>query len=221
MEKSAALISIEAIEAIGELPVIPAQGKCADLLVSEISLQHDLAFVMACCERLVGMLEVPESSADETIIQALWSAAHVAYARCFNSGLRTKLRPSDVKRLRIKGAVRHHENALALRDMHIAHSVSDEETIRLGLIIDKDQSGARKVVGVTQLTVSNISGDATSARSLWTVSSALHDLLNSRITGRGAQLLEEAKATDINELCERGPLIVSTPRSDEGVRPRR
>lgn len=120
MEKSAALVAIEAIEAVGELPVVPAQGTQAEVLASEISLSYDLTFVMNCCQRLVSMLDMPESDADKVLIQALWSAAHIAYARCFNRGLRTKLQLSDVKRLDLPWAVQYHKEVLALSDS--AHS---------------------------------------------------------------------------------------------------
>jgi hypothetical protein len=47
----------------------------------------DLQYTLRCCEHLVGVIARPD--ADAVLLEALWTGALVAYARCFSG--RTKI----------------------------------------------------------------------------------------------------------------------------------
>jgi hypothetical protein len=60
----------------------------AQVLADQASIIGDLQFVMECCKRLLTELAVPEEDRNAVVPQALWSAALVAYGRCFAKGKR-------------------------------------------------------------------------------------------------------------------------------------
>ena len=60
---------------------------------------------MDCCKRLLTELARPEEDRDGVVPLALWSAAVVAYGRCFGEGRRSGLAIDDVRNLPLQGAV--------------------------------------------------------------------------------------------------------------------
>src|SRR5256886_16775078 len=77
----------------------------ARTLADQASIIGDLQFVMECCKRLLTELARPEEDRDAVVPQALWSAALVAYARCFGKGKRFGLTAEDVRTLPLRGEV--------------------------------------------------------------------------------------------------------------------
>jgi hypothetical protein len=85
---------------------------------------YDLETALEFCRRLETALG--SSPIDTPLLDALTSAFVVRYARCFASGVRQRLPqrliedlPPDTRRL--------HDDLVALRDKHIAHSVNPFE----------------------------------------------------------------------------------------------
>ncbi|TJZ95069.1 hypothetical protein [Actinacidiphila oryziradicis] len=73
-------------------------------LGSIIAILQDLNFVNGCCSHLLSFMARPEDERDGVVIDALWSASVIAYARCFKDGKREhRLQDSDVSFLLIEG----------------------------------------------------------------------------------------------------------------------
>jgi hypothetical protein len=105
----------------GEMPTVGLDSDSAKILADLASILRDLEFVVGCCDRLLPMLE--EKDRDAVTIEALWTAALVAYARCFASGKRFGLDENSFVGLEGE-VVAFHRWLLNLRNKHIAHSVN-------------------------------------------------------------------------------------------------
>lgn len=77
----------------------------AQLLADQAVIIQDLQFVMESCKRLLTELARPEEERDPVVPVALWSAALVAYARCFATGQRFGLTADDVTSVPLQGEV--------------------------------------------------------------------------------------------------------------------
>ena len=90
------------------------------------AIQQDLGFVIRALDRLTPL--IPDDSDDASLIaEALWSAALIAYTRCFTSGRRTALRFDDLGLPQTIADLHRHLDSM--RDKHIAHPVSDLEQV--------------------------------------------------------------------------------------------
>lgn len=84
---------------------------------------------------------------------ALFEAAIVSYARCFNSGLRTSLSKKNIKQ-RIPSSLKLHEKWLDARNKHIAHSEMKQERSLIGFqMVDDPAYGARPSTVFSNITV--------------------------------------------------------------------
>jgi hypothetical protein len=94
-------------------PAVPANSPLtvaldipsAQVLADQAVIIQDLQFVMECCKRLLTELARPEDERDPVVPVALWSAALVAYARCFATGQRFGLTADDVTSVPLQGEV--------------------------------------------------------------------------------------------------------------------
>ena len=98
------------------LPTVALEMPSAQVLADQSATIQDLQFVMDCCKRLLAELAKPVDDQDLIVALALWSAALVAYARCFSKGSQFGLDPEDVRSLPLQGAVmKFHAWAIAER----------------------------------------------------------------------------------------------------------
>ena len=65
-------------------PTFALEIPSAQVLADQSATIQDLQFVMDCCKRLLAELAKPADDQDLIVALALWSAALVAYARCFS-----------------------------------------------------------------------------------------------------------------------------------------
>ena len=94
-------------------------GSEATELAALAAVFDDLQYTLRCCEHLVGALARPavdNGGGDAALVEALWTGALVAYARCFSG--RTKiLADGDLAELKLDGDVAgFHRALLRLRD---------------------------------------------------------------------------------------------------------
>jgi hypothetical protein len=93
----------------------------------------DLQYALRCCEHLVGALARPavdNGGGDTALVEALWTGALVAYARCFSG--RTKiLADADLAELKLDGDVAgFHRALLRLRPLRLtAHQPRETFTV--------------------------------------------------------------------------------------------
>ena len=110
-------------------------------------IQMDLEFVCDACQRLLDTVED-----DSVLRRALFVAALVAYARCFkgNEGVRVGLDENVLEGMGEDNVLGLHRFFIALRDKHIAHSVSPFEQGDVGVA---ELGGRLVVVDLTQLMI--------------------------------------------------------------------
>ena len=91
----------------------------------------DLQYTLRCCEHLVGLVTRPD--ADPALVEALWTGALVAYARCFSG--RTKVLTVDhLAELELDGDVAgFHRAVLRLRDHYASRHANPRETYTVGV----------------------------------------------------------------------------------------
>jgi len=161
----------------------PASRRLADIA----SRHHDLKFAADCVRALDAL--VTADSHDFVQIQALWTAAVVAYARSFTSGRVRTLDDRDRARL-IGDAGSLHEELMRRRNQHIAHQ-ADSELENVTVAVGIRPTGARDVA------VSNAKDLAPSPSNVATVGRYLREVL-----GRLAELASEAQSQLRGEITE-------------------
>jgi hypothetical protein len=98
---------------------------------SAVAIEH-LSGIMSDLRATIGYCDAYErcftDSTDEAIQDALWKAALVTYARCFQTGVRKSERP-NLELLEAMGDARKaHDYFIAIRSKYVAHSVNALET---------------------------------------------------------------------------------------------
>ncbi len=123
-------------------------------LADRASIQQDLTFVVETLSRLADLLR--EGSEDHVLLRSYWSAALVAYVRCFASGKRVGLSESVFEGIAgtEEPAVDVHRFYKNMRDKHIAHSVNPFDQVEVGLVLSPPASQERRVEGVATLSMS-------------------------------------------------------------------
>jgi hypothetical protein len=100
------------------------------------SIFEDLQFVLKCCEELVARLARPVP--DDVVSHALWSAALIAYVRCFpEGGKRTGLTERDLTETGLQGeVVQWHSMLRKLRDHLTSTTTNPRERFLIGAALD-------------------------------------------------------------------------------------
>src|SRR5215469_311401 len=140
---------------------VPLDVPSAQVLADQAAIIHDLQFVMECCKRLLTELAKPEITRDAVIPNALWSAALVAYARCFGQGKRFGLATEDVRTLPLEGEVmKYHQWVLAERDKLTRHASNPFDAAKVGAALSPPDRDQRRVEGIAILATSHVLADA-------------------------------------------------------------
>ena len=150
-------------------------GSEATELAALAAVFDDLQYALRCCEHLVGALARPE--ADTALVEALWTGALVAYARCFSG--RTKiLADGDLAELKLDGdVVGFHRALLRLRDHYASRHANPRETFTVGVAQGTNGTAAGvAVVGAQQPAV-----DDTTVRQLGRIAYGLSGLVDARM----------------------------------------
>ncbi len=136
-----------------KLPVARIESDEAKELADLVSLSQDLTFVVDATERLAKLMH--DNSEDQVLIRSLWSAALVAYVRCFTSGKRFGMN-KDIFSAAEGGEVTH-QYFKDTRDRHIAHSVNPFEEVQIGLVLSEQAD--KPVLGVAKLSAFRLTDD--------------------------------------------------------------
>ena len=106
-------------------------SKAAHKLASHYSLKGDLFRSKQHLETIL------RNDCDELLGDALFTAAVVGYARCFNrSSGRTVIQDKEVRSL-ASGAIDAHNMIMGLRNGHFAHFASELEQSKVAVFVDK------------------------------------------------------------------------------------
>jgi hypothetical protein len=168
----------------------------AEILADQASIIQDLQFVMDCCKRLLTELAKPEEDHDPVVPQALWSAALVAYARCFGKGKRFGLSAEDVRTLPLRGEVmKYHKWVMGECDKLTRHPASPFEATKVGAALSPPDHVERRVEGIVILSTSHVLVDDTGVRQLGGLASEL-----AKQTAEKAQTQQDFVLADAQQL---------------------
>ena len=168
----------------------------AQILADQASIIQDLQFVMECCKRLLTELEKPDEDREPVVPQALWSAALVAYGRCFGKGQRLGLTTEDVRALPLQGAVmKFHQWVLEERGKLTKHSANPFDAAKVGAALSPPDQQKRKVEGIAVMSASHILVDGTGVRQLGGLASEL-----AKQTAEKAQKQQDSVLTDAQQI---------------------
>jgi hypothetical protein len=179
----------------------------AKVLADQASIIQDLQFVMECCKRLLAELAKPAESRDAVVPQALWSAALVAYARCFGKGKRFGLADDDIRTLPLQGEVmKYHKWVIGERDKLAAHPANPYEAARVGAALSPPGEAARRVEGIAILSTSHVLVDDTGVRQLGGLASELAKQTAGKAQEQQDSVLADAQQLNIDSLYRLPPL---------------
>lgn len=184
----------------------------ARLLADQIATTQDLQFVMECCKRLLTELSRPEEEQEPVVPQALWSAALVAYDRCFANGKRYGLTVDDVRALPLQGeVVKFHEWVLTERKRTGTHPTDPYDVATAGAVLSAPDRPKRRVQGVAVLSSNRILVDGNGVRQLGALASELARQLAEKAQKQQEAVLAEAEKLDLDKLYEQPPLRTEPP----------
>jgi hypothetical protein len=184
----------------------------AQILADQASIINDLQFVMDCCKRLLDELGRPQEERDGVVPQALWSAALVAYARCFSEGRRSGLVIDDVQNLPLQGAVmKFHTWVIGESDKLTAPPADPFETAKVGAALSPPGQKKRRVEGIAVFSTSRVLIDVIGVRQLGGLASELAKQTAQKAEKQQDVVLTDAQKLDIDSLYESPPLTPQQP----------
>jgi hypothetical protein len=200
--------------------VVPIPELDEAALLSELaSLFHDLNFVVNACDSLDDAYAA--GGEDSTFTQAYWTAAVIAYIRCFTTGIRLRLTESDLEQLPFEGeVVEFHRLLKDMRDKHIAHSVNPFEDVQIGAVLSPDDSPSPQVEGIATLYMRHVAGDRVAVQQLRALASDLAKLVAERAKSQKDRVLAAAQGLNVEGLYERQRLRVTAPGPEDAGRRR-
>ena len=179
----------------------------AQILADQASIIQDLQFVMECCKRLLTELARPEEDRDPVVPQALWSAALVAYARCFSRGKRFGLATEEIRTLPLQGEVmKYHKWVLEERDKLTMHPADPFAAAKVGAALSPPDQAERRVEGIVILSTSHVLVDDTGVRQLGGLASELAKQTAGKAQAQQDFVLADAQQLNKDSLYKLPPL---------------
>ena len=197
---------------MAELYVAEVDYEEAKKLADLASIYQDLSFTIDTLKRLLRLLK--ENDEDRVLIQSLWTAALISYARCFSSGKRFGLSESIFEKLEGDpiGCHRYYRN---LRDKHIAHSVNPFEQVVVGLVLSEPDNPKREVLGVATLSQKLVCTDIEGVEALLTLASVVREEVARQAKEYQAKTLEVGKGLPIDTLYSKATIRTITPGPED------
>jgi hypothetical protein len=181
-----------------------------------VAVHNDLQFVALAADRLSELLE-QSKDADSVLVEALQTAALIAYARCFGTGKRGRLTEETIDRMPSEGTREFHRHLKDLRDKHIAHSVNAFEQTAIGVVLSPDRS---QVLGVASFHMKHISFELEGARQMAQFARELTTVVNSDIKRLNDAVLERA-GSELDEIKKQpAEMRLYAPGPDQADTPR-
>ncbi len=170
----------------------------------------------------MAQLRLPDPERDGVAVAAAWSAALIAYRRCFNTGVRGGLTVADVQALGLQGEVlEFHKFLHDMRDKHIAHSVNPYEVVRIGAVLSPPESVDRKVEGIATLSMKHVVADETGVLQLGGLATSLAQLVARQCEEQQQIVQSEAESMDIQKLYQLPTMRVTAPGPEQASSGRR
>jgi hypothetical protein len=171
---------------------------------------------MDCSKRLLTELAKPQEDRDGVVPQALWTAALVAYARCFSEGRRSGLTIEDVQNLPLQGAVmKFHTWVTGERDKLTAPPADPFEAAKIGAALSPSGRKQRRIEGIAIFSASRVLIDVIGVRQLGGLASELAKQTAQKAEKQQDAVLSEAKRLDLDSLYESPPLSPARPGAED------
>jgi len=184
----------------------------AQVLADQAAIIQDLQFVMECCKRLLTELAKPEVARDAVVPNALWSAALIAYARCFGKGKRFGLATEDLRTLPLQGEVmKYHQWVLGERDKLTKHASNPFEAAKIGVALSPPDRDKRRIEGITILATSHVLVDDTGVRQLGGLASELAKQTAEKAQKQQDTVLADAQQLSLDRLYRLPPVETGPP----------
>lgn len=202
--------------------IVQLHTATAQNLADTVSILQDLRFVQDCCRHLLTILAQPPEQQDSTLLRAIWTAALIAYSRCFGSGKRFGLTAEDVKDLPLNGEVMaFHKWARDMRDKNVAHSVNPFEQVRIGATLSDPTDPARQVEGIATLGMYYLMPDQQGIWQLGGLANGLADRIQARAQDLQEAALSEAREADLEYLYTLPDMRSIAPGPEDAARARK
>ena len=171
-------------------PIHKIEIEEANVLASYTGYFQDLTFA---CDAFKNLLENLDKH-EQVLQRSLWSAALIAYARCFSHGRRIQLTAEIYKGLE-GDPLGCHQLIMGMRNKHIAHSVNPFEDISVGaIVVDK------QVEGIAAIAVSHILADKLGIENLYRLTCVAREFVAEKCRVLQQQCLDAAKKMPIEEV---------------------
>ena len=188
-------------------PTVALEIPSAQVLADQSATIQDLQFVMDCCKRLLAELAKPADDQDLIVALALWSAALVAYARCFSKGSRFGLDTEDVRSLPLQGEVmKFHTWVLDERRKLTVHPGKPFTAARVGAALSPGGDDKRQVAGIAIMSANRVLVDDTGVRQLGALASELAKQIAARARDQQDVVLADARRLGADNLARLAPL---------------
>jgi hypothetical protein len=186
---------------------VPLEMESARVLADQAAIIADLQFVMDCCKRLLAELDKPEDERDTVVPHALWSAALVAYARCFGRTKRSGLTTEDVHSLPLQGAVmKYHRWVIKERGKLATHQADPFDVARVGAALSPPDAAKRRIEGIAVLSASHLLVNDIGVRQLGGLASELAKQTAEKAKTQQDTVLADARQLSLDSLYRLPPL---------------
>ena len=177
------------------------------------AIVQDFGFVISATNKLALMLRNGEQ--DQILLRSLFTAALVAYVRCFSSGKRKVLSPEIFTSLPGEPLICHQQYK-DTRDKHIAHSVNPFEEMLVGAVLSPDDAANREVLGVACLTMSLVTYDEQGVEQLGRLARFAQEHVIKQCRELQERVVQIARTIDLDSLYSSEGLIVN-PQGGPGT----
>ena len=195
-------------------PTVPLDMDSARTLADQAAIIQDLQFVMDCCKRLLDDLGKPDDQREPVVPQALWSAALVAYARCFGKNKKFGLTTQDVHDLPLHGAVmEYHHWVIKERAKLTSHPANPFDVATVGAALSPPGDANRRIEGIAVLSTSHVLVDDIGVRQLGGLASELAKKTAEKAQAQQDTVLADARNLGLDTLYALPPLTTG-PNDD-------
>lgn len=199
------------------LPVHEWTGPEADALRKSLEHMTDLQHVVNCCDLLME----PSAEENSPLTQALYESAIITYARCFNSGRRSKITEQTIADTVAPEAVTWHRYFMKMRDQHVAHTVLPHAHLSIGVIASPVGVAPFRVLGVATMTARRLSDSEDGLRALRALAVHLMSLHQEAVVKQDAALVEAAQSAGEEAVRSQPVVSFTVPGTDVDLAPPR
>lgn len=188
---------------------LPAALALADLT----AIFEDLTKVVGCCEQILSALGQHRPSANEIVVESLWTTALVSYRRCFSAGKHgVGLSEKDLDETGLQGDVAEwHKTLEKLREHYVDTRVNPGESFVVGAAQDAD--GNANGIAITSAPQPQL--DETTVRQTGQLALELSRLVDQRIKAQQESVYNAVRAMSPGALSELSLVHVASPEEAE------